>query len=183
MKTYPLAVAGLERALPFYPLGNGLYIAGFVLLGDVELTVHCAAALLKICPEYDCIVTPETKSIPLAAEMARQRKDARYIVARKQKKLYMRDPISAELKSITTEARQHLYLDGDDAQAIRGRRILIVDDVISTGESLAAVESLVQTAGGIVAGRAAVLAEGRAADRPDILFLAPLPLFSAEEVQ
>ena len=183
MNAYILNVAGLERQLSLFPVGGGTYIAGFLLMGDVELAVCCARELLKICPDYDYIITPETKSIPLAVEMARQHGDSYYIVARKQIKLYMRDTISAELKSITTETPQHLYLDGKDAELIRGKRILIVDDVISTGDTLLAVEGLVKAAGGSVAGRASVLAEGDAALRGDIIFLEHLPLFTAKDAE
>lgn len=183
MKTYTLSVAGVERELSLFPVGEGSYIAGFLMMGDVELTICCARELLKLCPDYDYIVTPETKSIPLAMEMARQRGDDAYVVARKQIKLYMRNTIKAEVKSITTQEHQNLYLDGKDADMINGKRVLIIDDVISTGNSLAAVESLVKAAGSVIVGRAAVLAEGDAALRGDIIFLERLPLFSAEEVE
>ena len=183
MKTFSLNVAGLERQLSLFPVGGGTYIAAFLMMGDVELTVCCARELLKLCPDYDCIVTPETKSIPLAMEMARQNGDAFFVVARKQIKLYMRNTLSSELKSITTENQQCLYLDGKDAELIKNRRVLIVDDVISTGNSLAAVESLVKAAGSVIAGRAAVLAEGDAALRKDIIFLDRLPLFAEDEAK
>jgi adenine phosphoribosyltransferase len=179
---YTLRVAGLTRRLRYFPLGNGLYIAGLVMLGDAELTVRCAEELLKICPPYDHLITAEAKSVPLAHEMARQRGDAAYFVARKQQKLYMSDTLSVEVRSITTAARQTLYIDGSDVTKISGKRILIVDDVISTGESIAALERLVGMAGGSVTGRAAVLAEGDAAKRGDIVFLAPLPLFTEADV-
>ena len=182
MKTYLLRVAGLKRQLSYFPIGNGLFVAGFVMLGDVELTVACARELLERCPDYDYLITPEAKSIPLAMEMARQRGDARYIVARKQTKLYMRDPLRVVVKSITTEQPQCLYLDGKDADMIEGKRVLIIDDVISTGNSLEAMEQLAKAAGAFIAGRAAVLAEGNAAKRDDILFLERLPLFTAAEV-
>ncbi|MCL2003441.1 MAG: adenine phosphoribosyltransferase [Oscillospiraceae bacterium] len=180
--TYTLSVAGLTRQLRYFPLGDGLYIAGFVMFGDIELTVRCAEALLKVCPPYDILITAESKGIPLAYEMARQRGDLTYLVARKQPKLYMSDVLSAEVQSITTAARQTLHIDGADAAKIKGRRVLIVDDVISTGESIAAVEHLIELAGGTVAGRAAVLAEGGAIGREDIVSLAPLPLFNESEV-
>jgi len=180
--TYTLHVAGLTRRLRYFPLGNGLYIAGFVMFGDIELTERCAAELLKVCPAYDVLITAESKGVPLAYEMARQRGDGTYLVARKQKKLYMSDVFTADVQSITTAARQTLYLDGADAVKIRGRRVLIVDDVISTGGSVATVERLIETAGGSVAGRAAVLAEGDAAKRKDIVYLAPLPLFTETDV-
>lgn len=182
MKEYTLCVAGLERQLALFPVGGGTYIAGFLMMGDVELTVCCARELIKLCPEYDYIITPETKSIPLAMEMARQHGDAAYVVARKQIKLYMRNTLCAQLKSITTENPQSLYLDGKDAELMNGKRVLIVDDVISTGNSLAAVECLVNEAGGLIAGRAAVLAEGDAALRNDIIFLERLPLFDEKDV-
>lgn len=180
MEYYEIKVAGLTRRLPLCPLGNGLQIAGFVIFGDPELTVCCARELLKAAPEYDYLITAEAKGIPLAHEMARQRGDARYFVARKAKKLYMTDIFSVEVRSITTDAVQHLYIDGQDAALMRGKRILIVDDVISTGKSLSAVEELVRSAGGNIVGRLAILAEGDAASREDIAYLEKLPLFDAK---
>ena len=159
---YRMKVAGLERDLPICPVNENLSIAGFVVFGGQELTVACARDLLAKAPEYDYILTAEAKGIPLAHEMARQAGDAKYILARKGAKLYMRDLFEVTVRSITTAKEQHLYLDGNDAKLMEGKRILIVDDVISTGESLAALEKLVLDAGGIVAGRIAVLAEGDA---------------------
>ncbi|MCL2019012.1 MAG: adenine phosphoribosyltransferase [Oscillospiraceae bacterium] len=179
---YALKVAGLTRKLRYFPLGDGLYIAGFIMFGDVELTVRCAEELLKKCPQYDILVTAETKGIPLVYEMARQRGDETYIVARKQKKLYMSDFVSTIVNSITTQTPQTLYLDGTDAEKIRGKRVLIIDDVISAGETIAALERLITESGGTVVGYAAVLAEGDAVKRSDIIYLAPLPLFTEEEV-
>mgnify|MGYP002531562496 CR=1 FL=1 len=175
-KTYTLNVAGVTRELPLCPVNEKLDIAAFVMFSDVELTVACAEALLKKVPEFDIIVTAEAKGIPLAYEMSRQ-SGKRYIPARKGPKLYMEEPVVVEDVSITTEAVQKLVIDTADAELIKGKRIVIVDDVISTGESLTAVEELVQKAGGTVVGRAAVLAEGDAADRKDILYLEKLPLF------
>ena len=177
---YRMKVAGLERDLPICPVNDKLYIAGFVIFGDQELTVACAAELLKKAPEYDYIITAEAKGIPLAHEMARQAGDAKYILARKGPKLYMRDIFSVSVNSITTAKEQKLYLDGADAALMAGKRILIVDDVISTGESLKALEALVEKAGGIIAGKMAILAEGEAADRDDILYLEKLPLFTPD---
>ena len=174
---YTMNIAGVERHLPLCPLNEKLQIGAFVMFGDVELTVACAEALLKIAPEYDVILTAESKGIPLAYEMARQRGGERYLLARKAPKLYMRDVLKCEVQSITTAAKQVLYLDGGDAEYMNGKRVLIVDDVISTGESLHALEALVKQAGGNIVGRMAVLAEGEAADRTDILFLEKLPLF------
>jgi len=177
---YRMKVAGLERDLPICPVTDDLYIAGFVIFGDQELTVACAAELLKKAPEYDYIITAEAKGIPLAHEMARQAGDAKYILARKGPKLYMRDIFSVTVNSITTAKEQKLYLDGADAKLMAGKRILIVDDVISTGESLKALEALVEQAGGIVCGRMAILAEGDAIDREDLTYLEELPLFNAD---
>ena len=177
---YRMTVAGLERDLPICPLNEKLSIAGFVIFGDQELTVACARDLLKKAPEYDYILTAEAKGIPLAHEMARQAGDAKYILARKGPKLYMRDIFSVTVNSITTAKEQKLYLDGADAALMKGKRILIVDDVISTGESLKALEALVEKAGGIICGRMAILAEGDAIDRDDIIYLEPLPLFNAD---
>ena len=174
---YRMNVAGLERDLPICKVTDSLYIAGFVVFGDQELTVACAKALLEKAPEYDYIITAEAKGIPLAHEMARQAGDAKYILARKAPKLYMTDLFSSTVRSITTAKEQTLYLDGADAKLMEGKRILIVDDVISTGESLKALEVLVEKAGGIVCGRMAVLAEGDAQDRADLIYLEKLPLF------
>ena len=177
---YTMKIAGVERGLPLCPLNDKLQIGAFVMFGDVELTVACAEALLKIAPEYDVMITAESKGIPLVYETARQRGGERYLLARKAPKLYMRDVIKCEVQSITTAAKQVLYLDGYDAAYMRGKRVLIVDDVISTGESLNALVSLVEQAGGNIVGKMAVLAEGDAADRDDILFLEKLPLFDAD---
>ena len=174
---YTMNVAGLERQLPICPVNDTLSIAGFVIFGDQELTVSCARELLKKAPEYDYIITAEAKGIPLAHEMARQHGDAKYILARKGPKLYMRDIFSVSVQSITTAKEQKLYLDGADAALMQGKRILVVDDVISTGESLKALEALVEKAGGQICGRMAILAEGDAQERPDLVYLEKLPLF------
>ena len=177
---YRMNVAGLQRDLPICPVNEHLYIAGFVIFGDQELTVACARDLLERAPEYDYIITAEAKGIPLAHEMARQAGDAKYILARKGPKLYMRDIFSVTVQSITTAKEQKLYLDGADAALMKGKKILIVDDVISTGESLKALEALVEKAGGIICGKMAILAEGDAIDRKDLTYLEPLPLFNPD---
>lgn len=177
---YHMTVAGLPRDLPICPLNENLSIAGFVIFGDQELTVACARELLKRAPEYDYIITAEAKGIPLAHEMARQAGDKKYILARKGPKLYMRDIFSVTVNSITTAKEQKLYLDGADAALMKGKRILIVDDVISTGESLRALEALVEKAGGEICGRMAILAEGDAQDREDLIYLEKLPLFKPD---
>ena len=177
---YTMTIAGLQRDLPICPLNENLSIAGFVIFGDQELTVACARELLKKAPQYDYIITAEAKGIPLAHEMARQAGDAKYILARKGPKLYMRDIFSVTVQSITTAKEQKLYLDGADAELMKGKKILIVDDVISTGESLKALEALVEKAGGEICGRMAILAEGDAQNREDIIYLEKLPLFNPD---
>ncbi len=174
---YRMNVAGLERDLPICKVTDSLYIAGFVIFGDQELTVACARELLSKAPEYDYIITAEAKGIPLAHEMARQAGDKKYILARKAPKLYMTGVFSSSVHSITTAKEQTLYLDTADAELMKGKKILIVDDVISTGESLNALETLVNKAGGIICGRMAILAEGDAQQRDDLIYLEKLPLF------
>ncbi|MCI5801803.1 MAG: phosphoribosyltransferase family protein [Oscillospiraceae bacterium] len=177
--TYELSVAGLKRDLPICPINDKVSIAAFIMFSDVELTIACAAELGRIVPEHDVLLTAESKGIPLAYEMSRQ-SGKKYILARKSAKLYMYNPVAVDVKSITTANLQTLYLDAHDMDYLKGKRVLVVDDVISTGESLNAMEELVRKAGGNVVGRAAVLAEGDAARRDDILFLAPLPVFVKE---
>ena len=177
---YSMNVAGLERKLPICKVSDTLYIAGFVIFGDQELTVACARELLARAPEYDYIITAEAKGIPLAHEMARQSSAEKYFLARKAPKLYMTGVFSSTVKSITTAKEQTLYLDVADAQLMKGKKILVVDDVISTGESLKALEILVEKAGGIIAGRMAILAEGDAQDRDDLIYLEKLPLFNPD---
>ena len=174
---YKINIAGLERELPLCPLNDKLYIAAFVLFGDVELTEHCAAELCKLAPEHDVMITAESKGIPLICSMARMLGENRYVLARKSVKLYMKDVLKCETKSITTGHIQTLYIDGDDAEYMKGKRVLIVDDVISTGGSLLSLENLVAQAGGEVVGKMTILAEGDAIGREDITYLAPLPLF------
>ena len=176
MRTYKMTIAGLERELPICAAGPNLDIAAFVIFGDVEITVASAKALLEKCPAFDYIVTPEAKSIPLAYEMAKQ-SGKPYFVCRKGAKLYMTDPVSVNVHSITTAKVQTVFLDGAEGEKLRGKRVLIVDDVISTGESLAAVNKLVQHFDANIVGQCAILAEGDAADRKDIFFLEKLPLF------
>ena len=177
---HTMTIAGVKRDLPLCPVTDELQIAAFVIFGDVELTCASAKALLEKAPELDYMITAEAKGIPLIHEMARQSGRNTYILARKGPKLYMRDVLDVAVRSITTAKEQHLYLDGEDATKMKGKRILIVDDVISTGESLLAIERLVEAAGGIVAGRMAILAEGEAQKRDDIIYLEKLPVFDGE---
>ena len=177
---YPMTIAGLDRKLPICRVTDDLYIAGFVIFGDQELTVACAKALLEKAPAYDYIITAEAKGIPLAHEMARQSGAKKYFLARKAPKLYMTGVFEVSVKSITTAKEQKLYLDVADAEMMKGKKILLVDDVISTGESLAALEALVEKAGGIICGRMAILAEGDAQNREDLIYLEKLPLLNPD---
>ncbi|MBR5516694.1 MAG: adenine phosphoribosyltransferase [Firmicutes bacterium] len=177
---HEMTIAGVKRQLPLFPVTDDLSIAAFIMFGDVEITEASARELLKKAPEFDIMCTAEAKSIPLIYEMAKQAGHNDYVIARKGIKVYMKDIISTEVNSITTKNTQKLYIGGDEAAKLRGKRVLIVDDVISTGESLRAIEVLVEQAGGNIVGRAAVLAEGDAAERDDIIFLEKLPLFNLD---
>ena len=177
---YRLKVAGIERDLPLCPIGDNMNIAAFILFGDVELTERCAAELYKKAHEHDVMITAESKGIPLIHAMCRNSGKNRYILARKSIKLYMRDVVKCEVQSITTSAKQTLYINGDDAEYMKGKRVLIVDDVISTGGSLHALESLVEQSGGQIVGKMAILAEGDAIERHDIICLGKLPLFDGQ---
>lgn len=168
---YKTKIAGIDCSLPLCKLEEDLYIGAFILFGNAPLTVACARDLLKKAPAYDYLITAEAKGIPLAHEMARQNQDETYFIARKYPKLYMTGVFEVEVRSITTDKIQKLYLDVAEAEKMKGKRILIVDDVISTGESLVALEKLVEKAGGNIVGKMTVMAEGQAADRDDILYL------------
>ena len=174
---YHMNIAGCDRALPLCPLTDDLMIGAFVIFGDPELTTACSKALLEKVPEYDYMITAEAKGIPLIHEMARLAGNQKYMLARKGPKLYMRDILDVTVRSITTAKEQHLYLDGADAALMKGKRILVVDDVVSLGESMRALEKLVEAAGGMICGRATILAEGDAANRDDLIYLEKLPLF------
>ena len=176
---YKMKVAGVERDLPLCPISDTLNIGAFVLFGDVELTEKCAEALSAIAPEHDVMITAESKGIPLIHAMARILGENRYVLARKSIKLYMKNVLKCVTKSITTDAEQVLYIDGDDAEFMKGKKVLIVDDVISTGGSLLSLENLVEQAGGEIVGKMTILAEGDAIERDDIIFLEKLPLFDA----
>ena len=177
---YEMTIAGCKRQLPLCKLNDDLMIGAFVIFGDAELTVACARELLKKAPEYDYLLTAEAKGIPLIHEMARQHGDKKYFVARKNPKLYMTGVFEVDVHSITTAKEQRLYLDTADAELMKGKKILLLDDVISTGESLSALEQLVHKAGGIICGKMTILAEGDAQDRDDIVYLEKLPLFNSK---
>ena len=179
MNYYEISLCGLKRKLPLCPLTEDLYIGAFVTFGDTELTTACAEELIKRAPEYDYILTAEAKGIPIAHEMARLDGNRRYFLARKSPKLYMTGVFEVSVRSITTAKIQKLYLDQADADEMKGKRILIVDDVISTGESLTSLENLAEQAGGTVVGRMCILAEGEAAKRDDLIYIDALPLFDA----
>ena len=179
MSVYTIDIAGMKRDLPICPLNDELSIGAFVMFGDVELTIHCAEALLKKLPPCDYLIAPEAKAIPLIYEMSRQ-SGIPYLLARKKAKAYMSGVFRVDVQSITTAGTQTLVIDTADAERMKGKRIVILDDVISTGESLRAMETLVNEAGGVIVGKMAVLAEGDAANRTDITVLAPLPLFKAD---
>jgi adenine phosphoribosyltransferase len=173
-------IAGLDRDLPLCPISDSLMIGAFVIFGDTELTTACAEELLRRAPEHDYMISAEAKGIPLVHEMARLEGNKKYFLAHKAPKLYMTGVFEASVRSITTAKEQKLYLDTADAEIMKGKRILIVDDVISTGESLKAIENLVEKAGGIICGKMTVLAEGDAQDRDDLIYLEKLPLFDSE---
>ena len=177
--TYTIDIAGMKRELTLCPVTDELYIGAFVMFGDVEITEHAAKELLKLAPDFDYIIAPEAKGIPLAYEMSRQC-GKQYLLARKKAKAYMSEVFSVTVRSITTAGEQTLVIDKADADKMNGKKIVIVDDVISTGESLRAMEALVDKAGGIIAAKMAVLAEGDAMNRDDITVLAKLPLFNAD---
>jgi adenine phosphoribosyltransferase len=179
MSVYPIDIAGMKRELPIFPVSDELSIGAFVMFGDVELTRHCAAELLKLTPPCDFLIAPEAKAIPLVYEMSRE-SGIPYLLARKKAKAYMSGVFRVDVQSITTAGVQTLVIDKADAERMNGKRIVIVDDVISTGESLRAMETLVTEAGGLIVGKMAVLAEGDAAKRDDIIVLAPLPLFKPD---
>jgi len=177
MMRYPITVAGVERQLPICRVNDELYIAGFVIFGDVELTMATAKALNERVPDYDYAITAESKGIPLIHEMTRQAGRNKYILARKAPKLYMTKVYAHTVRSITTDFEQKLYLDQEDVDLMRGKRILVVDDVVSTGASMQALEDLVKDAGGVIVGKATILAEGDAAKRDDLIYLEALPTF------
>ncbi len=177
---YKMTIAGLERSLPLCPISDEKFIGAFVIFGDPELTTACSKELLKRAGDYDYMLTAEAKGIPLIHEMARLAGNQKYFIARKKTKLYMQNPIEVKVESITTKGTQTLYLDGNDAALMKGKKILLVDDVISTGESIRALEKLTEAAGGSVCGKLTILAEGDAADREDIVYLEKLPIFGKD---
>ena len=177
-KFYTVDICGRKENLPILPLPSCVNICFFNLHGDVELTEHCAKKLAERIAKYkpDVLITAESKGLQLTHCAARYMGHKVYAVARKSRKLYMQDGISVDAKTITTGEIQHLYLSARDVDLLRGKKVAIVDDVISTGAANAALEQLVTKAGGEVICRAFVLAEGDAKDRKDIEYLAAIPL-------
>ncbi|HEV2359182.1 MAG TPA: phosphoribosyltransferase family protein [bacterium] len=183
---YEVAVAGLRRRLPIVPISESLWIAAFVLWGDVELTNACARALTdRLRPlSFDCLVSVEAKALPLAHMVATYLSDESagryfpYAVCRKSVKGYMKEPLTVQVKSITTAAAQTLVLDGGDARRVRGKRVAVVDDVVSTGGSLRAVDELLERANAEVVARATVLLEEGGYSDPGLIFLGTLPIFT-----
>ena len=174
---YDLELCGLHRDLPIIQINDDLKIASFVILGDAELVEVSGKALAQKIPQADILITAEAKGIPLIYEIAKQKGMKKYIVARKSLKPYMKDPLVTKVVSITTQKEQILCLDNDEVAMLKDKNVVIIDDVISTGESINALEDLVVKAGGNIIGKAAILAEGDAANRNDIIFLEKLPLF------
>lgn len=175
---HEMEIAGLTRQLPLFAVSDNAMIAAFIIFGDVEMTEAAARELLKKAPAFDVILTAEAKSIPLAYEMAKQAGHNDYVVARKSMKVYLKNAVSTVVNSITTEHVQQLYLGEDDVAKVKGKRVLIVDDVISTGDSLRAMETLVKQAGGNIVTKMAILAEGDSMYREDIVALEQLPIFN-----
>ncbi|MGI6578837.1 MAG: phosphoribosyltransferase family protein [Saccharofermentanales bacterium] len=180
-KYYPIDIHGLKRQLHLVKVSDDLAIAALIILGDVEAVSHCAKLLAERIPEADVLITAEAKGIPLVHELSRILNIPRYVVARKSKKTYMEEPLSVDVESITTIGYQKLYLPREDLHLIQGKRVGIIDDVISTGESLKSLEELVDQAGGNVVVKASILAEGDAIGRSDIIYLQELPLFPIEK--
>ena len=177
MKYYTVDIRGFEANLPILPLPSGINIAFFNLHGDNELTEHSAKELAKELTDCEVIVTAESKGLQLAHCVSRELNQRYYAVARKSKKLYMQDGIEVTIESsITTGKEQKLYLSKHDTDLLKGKKVAIVDDVVSTGASLAGLEALVEKAGGIIHKKAFVLAEGEAADRKDVIYLATIPI-------
>ncbi|NLM19255.1 MAG: adenine phosphoribosyltransferase [Clostridiaceae bacterium] len=180
-KYYPIDIHGLKRQLHIVKVSDDLAIAALIILGDVEAVSHCAKLLAERIPEVDVLITAEAKGIPLVHELSRVLNIPRYVVARKSKKTYMEDPLTVDVESITTIGHQKLYLPREDLHLIQGKRVGIIDDVISTGQSLKSLEELIEQAGGKITVKAAILAEGDAIGRKDIIYLQELPLFPIEK--
>lgn len=178
-KTYALTLCGLKRELPVRQVGPDLWIPSFVMLGDVQLINVCAGALAgKLAAvDFDLLVGPEAKVVPLLQSIATLLGHSRYVVCRKTVKAYMKDPVVVEAQSITTHGKQTLVLDGVDAARVRGKKVVVVDDVVSTGGSLEAVEELLAKAGAQVVARAAVLKESDAY-KGDLIYLQEHPIIT-----
>ncbi|MFW6269467.1 MAG: phosphoribosyltransferase family protein [Bacillota bacterium] len=175
---YDLEISGFHRKLPVVHLKDNIWIASFVMLGDVNLVNFCAGALAtklaKI--DFDYIVGPEAKVIPLLQSMATFLGNSHYVVCRKQVKGYMKDPVELEVESITTPGKQKLVLGGSDVERIKGKKVVLIDDVVSTGGTFDSMDSLMEKVGAEVIGRAAVLKEGDSYEK-DLIYLEDLPIF------
>ena len=179
MKVHTIDIKGFKAELPIFPLPSGISIAFFNLHGDSELTEHCAKELAKELTDCEVLITAESKGLQLTHCVARELGQRYYAVARKTKKLYMQDGIEITIQSsITTGKEQKLYLSKHDVDLIKGKKVGIVDDVVSTGASLTGLEGLVNKAGGIIHKKAFVLAEADAAERKDVIYLATIPIFA-----
>lgn len=177
MNYHQLTIGNCHRQLPIIEIAPGVRIALFISLGDYEICAEAAPLLAAKLPAADIIITAETKGIAIAQELARVLQMDYFVVARKTAKPYMNSTLQVDVNTITTQKKQTLYLDDLDCKRLHGKRVIIVDDVISTGESLLALEKLVQCAGGNLVAKAAILAEGAAKERQDIIYLDYLPLY------
>ena len=178
MDFHKVDLQGFEAYLPILPLPSGIKIAFFNLHGDSAMTEHCGKKLAELVKDCDVLITAESKGLQLTHCTARELGQRYYAVARKSKKLYMQDGIEVNIESsITTGAEQKLYLSKHDVDLIKGKKVGIVDDVVSTGASLQGLEALVLKAGGIIHKKAFVLAEADAKDRTDVIYLATIPIF------
>lgn len=177
MKFFTVDLNGFEANLPVLPLPSGVNIAFFNLHGNVRLTEHCGKQLTKLVADCDVLLTAESKGLQLTHVIARELGHEYYAVARKSKKLYMQDGLEVVIKSsITTGTEQKLYLSRHDAELMKGKKVGIIDDVVSTGNSLVGLEKLVEMSDGTICKKAFVLAEGEAAKREDICYLGVIPL-------
>ncbi len=178
-KFYKVDLDGFTAELPILPLPSGVSICFFNLHGATDMTEHCGKKLATFAKDCEVVLTAESKGLQLAHVVSRELNMPYYAVARKSKKLYMQDGISVSYgSSITTGKNQEFYLSKHDIELIKGKKVAIVDDVVSTGESLKGLEDLVEKAGGVVTKKLFVLAEGKAKERKDICYIASIPIIT-----